>query len=93
MKHSFRLKKSHVKTIFLKKLGIKNVSIENKNDVYNTISIILNFIGLENIFNPTNCSYNFLNNLIVFQLELNDSEEKKIFFDAIKKFEAFINIE
>lgn len=92
MKHSFKLKKAHLKVVFLKKLGIKSVSIENKNDVYNAISVILNFIELENTFSPTKCSYSFLNNQLTFQLELQDLNEKKIFFDAIKKFETFIEV-
>ncbi len=93
MKHSFKLKKSHIRAVFLKKMGIKSVSIENKNDVYNVINIILNYIELENTFKPTNCSYGFLNGLIGFQLELQDSEEKNNFFVAIKKFEDFIEIQ
>ena len=92
MKHSFKLKKSDVKSVFSNKLGIKHIKVENKFDVNNLITTLLNYIELEDYLTPTSCSYNFLNNLVAFELELNDSKEKQDFFDSIKKFETLLEV-
>lgn len=90
MKHSFRLKKSQIKTVFFEKLDIKSVSIENKSDVENAITNILVFNDLDSYLNPIDCSYNFINTMVSFQLELNPERDKKDFFKTIKKFTEFI---
>lgn len=89
MKHSFKLKKSQLKTVFYEKLEINSISIENKSDVYDAIDILLNFIELEHFLKPRDCGYNFINNQVTFQLELDDSKSKKDFFEAIKKFDDY----
>lgn len=90
MKHSFKYKRATLKNVFSKKLSINNVSIENGEDVKNLIYTLLSFIELENTLIPSNCSYNFLNNQVSFQLKLEESKEKTDFFESIKKFESFI---
>jgi hypothetical protein len=93
MKHSFKFKKSEIKSVFQQKLGIKNLSIENKNDVFNTVSILLNFNELEEFFTPVDCSYGFFNNQVIFTLKLQESKDKKDFFVRIREFETFMEIE
>ena len=92
MKHSFRLKKAALKSVFSSKLGINSLSIENNFDVQNSINTILSFIELEDCLNPVRCSYNFLNTQVSFELELNPLKSKKDFFEAIKAFETFIEV-
>ena len=92
MKHSFKLKKADLKSVFSEKLNINHVSIENKSDVHNLITSLLNYIELEDYLTPKNCTYNFFNNIITFELELEDSKEKQDFFDSIKKFESLLEI-
>ncbi len=93
MKHSFKFKKSDIKSVFQQKLGIKNLSIENKNDVFNTVNILLNFNELEEFFSPVDCSYGFFNNQVIFALQLQESKNKKDFFERIREFEAFMEVE
>lgn len=92
MIHSFKLKKSIIKTAFENKLGIKSISIENKTDVFNAIFTALNFIELEDYLIPIDCTYNFVNNHLVFQLKLAENKEKNDFFKSIKTFEAFLGL-
>ena len=89
MKHSFKTKKVQLKNIFAEKLEINTISIENKSDVSNSINLLLNFIELENVLIPKNCSYNFIKKEVSFQLELN--KNKQDFFNGIKKFTDYIN--
>jgi len=91
MKHSFRFKRANFIKVFSNKLSINNVSIENGDDVHNLLYTILNYIELENTLVPSNCSYNFINNQVTFQLKLAELKEKQEFFDSIKKFESFID--
>lgn len=93
MKHSFKFKKSEIKSVFQQKLGIKNLSIENKNDVFNTVNVLLNFNELEEFFTPVDCSYGFFNNQVIFSLQLLESKNKKDFFKRIREFEAFMELE
>ncbi|MCB0427443.1 MAG: hypothetical protein KDD16_09090, partial [Mangrovimonas sp.] len=86
-----KLKKSQIRTVFLEKLDIKTVAIDNRVDVENVISTILVFNELENYLSPIECSYNFFDATVSFQLELNPDKDKSDFFEAIKKFEAFID--
>lgn len=90
MKHSFKLKKALIKSVFLEKLDIKTVAIDNRVDVENAINTVLVYNELENYLSPVDCSYNFFDGTASFQLELNSEKEKSDFFKAIKKFEAFI---
>ena len=90
MKHSFKFKKSEIKSVFQQKLGINNLSIENKDDVFNVINTLLNFNELEEYFTPVDCSYGFFNNLVIFTLQLQESKDKKDFFVRIREFEAFM---
>ena len=93
MIHSFKLKKPHLKTIFLTKLDFKSVSIDDGKDVYNSVNTILNYIDLDKNLTPMECSYNYVKNQISFQLQLNPTLEKQVFFKSIKAFEAFMELE
>ncbi|WP_298901997.1 hypothetical protein [uncultured Psychroserpens sp.] len=90
MKHSFRLKRSRLKSIFSEKMGFKKLILENKNDVQNAINSILMYIELEDKLAPVNYTNNFLDNFISFELTLKPDFDKKVFFDSIRKFEGFI---
>ncbi|WP_223034331.1 hypothetical protein [Hanstruepera marina] len=90
MKHSFRIKRKVLKAVFKNELGFNSLTIQNKNDVYNSIITILNFIELESNLKPTYCTYNLINDYVTFQLELLPGHEKKVFFKSIKKFEEVI---
>lgn len=90
MRHSFRLKKPQLKSIFLEKLGIKSISVENGEDVKNAIDTLLIYSELEDFLTPVECTYNFINVTASFQLELKPNKEKKEFFEAIRNFETFI---
>ncbi len=91
MKHSFRMKKGSLKTVFNDKLNFSSLSVENSDDVQNSINTVLMYIELEDYLEPVSCSYNFINTNISFELELNKAKDKKDFFEAIKKFEDFID--
>lgn len=93
MKHSLKYKKSHITTIFQKKLQINNISIKDKNDISNLINSLLIFIELEKILTPTDCIYGFFNNQIFFSLESVELKDKKDFFDALKTFEEFMKLD
>ena len=93
MKHSFRIKKSQLRTVFTNKMEFQTLSIENKNDVENAINTLLIYTGLEDKLKPVNYYYNFLNNYVTFELELNAHLDKKDFFTSIKTFETFISID
>lgn len=90
MRHSFRIKKAQLKSIFHEKLDIKSVSVENSADVKNAVDTILIYSELENLLLPVECSYNFINATASFQLELKPDNENKAFFEAIRNFETFI---
>jgi len=90
MRHSFRLKKAQLKSIFSEKLNIKSVSVENGTDVKNAIDTLLIYSELENLLFPVECSYNFINATASFQLELKPDKDNKEFFEAIRNFETFI---
>ena len=90
MKHSFRLKRSQLKSVFSKKMGFKKLILENKNDVQNAVNSILMYIELEDQLVPVNYTNNFLDNFISFELTLKPDLDKKVFFNAIRKFEDFI---
>ena len=51
MKHSFRLKKSQLRSVFSGKMNFKTLSIDNKNDVENAINTLLIFTELEDKLN------------------------------------------
>ncbi len=74
-------------------MDFKTLSIENKNDVENAINTLLLFTELEDRLNPVNCSYNFITNLVVFELQLAPTFGKKDFFASVKVFEDFIDVE
>ncbi len=90
MKHSFKLKLSDLKSIFSNKLNFKSLNIDNDDDVYNSINTLLNFIDLETYLSPSECSYNYLNKLVTFKLQLNTEKQKSDFFTSIKTFEDFV---
>lgn len=90
MKHAFRLKKSVIKTVLNEKMGIKSLSIENGDDVENIINAILIYAKLDDTLTPIACSYNFINSLVCFHLELKPEKDKMAFFDALKEFEDFM---
>ena len=85
MRHVFRLKKSVLKTVINDKIGINSISIENGDDVESIINTILIYIKLDDTLTPTACSYNFINNLVCFHLELKPEKDKMAFFDALKE--------
>ena len=93
MRHIYRLKKSAVKSVFNNKMNIKSVSIETGDDVENAINNILIYSQLESTLDPVDCSYNFINSLVVFQLELKPEKDKMAFFEALKIFEDFMGLE
>lgn len=92
MRYPLKLKKHQIESVFSEKLNIKTISIESKYDVKYTINILLNFIELENTLTAEDCSFNFFNNELSFQLKLNNSKTKQDFFDSIKKFTDYFNI-
>ena len=93
MRHSFKLKKKELRELFKSKLSIQNVSIEGKDDVSNSIEMIINLLELEEVLKPVECRYDFLNNLVYFNLELLEGHSKKDFIEAIRSFDNFIRME
>lgn len=92
MRHSFKIKKKDLRDLFQSKLDIQNVAVENKNDVSNSVDIILRYLELEEVLTPVECRYDFLNNWMYFNLELVEGHSKDEFFEAIKTFDSFINV-
>lgn len=90
MKHSFKLKTSDLKSIFSNKLEFKSLNIDSDDDVYDSVNTLLHFIDLENHLSPSDCTYNYLNKLVTFKLQLNSEKQKKDFFTSIKTFEDFL---
>lgn len=92
MKYPFKLKKGVIRSVFSEKLNLKNASIENKEDVFNVICILLFYSNLETYIKPSSCSYNFINSEMSFDLEIQESANKEEFFSSIRIFEELIDI-
>lgn len=91
MRHSFKIKKKELRELFQQKLDIQNISIENKNDVTNAVDLIISYLELEEVLVPVECKFDFLNNLIYFNLELLEGQSKESFFNSIKRVDNFIH--
>ena len=91
MRHSFKLKKSQIKSIFLNKFEIKSVTVDKSEDVENVVNTFLVYNKLEDFLTPIQCSYNFFDGTVSFQLELDTDKDTSDFFKAIKKFETFVD--